>query len=93
MNELFSKVNKENNLKIQEQFNNWFTGDRGRQVKGISSFLEMRSNLSDSLLKEIWTHLGLTKTKDLALFSVGVFSVSSVKDSIGNTVSSLEIAV
>ena len=39
MNELFSKVNKENNLKIQEQFNNWFTGDRGRQVKGISNFL------------------------------------------------------
>jgi len=78
MNELFSKVNKENNLKIQEQFNNWFTGDRGRQVKGISSFLEMRSNLSDSLLKEIWTHLGLTKTKDLALFSVGGYGRSEL---------------
>jgi len=78
MNELFSKVNKENNLKIQEQFNNWFTGDRGRQVKGISSFLEMRSNLSDSLLKEIWMHLGLTKTKDLALFSVGGYGRSEL---------------
>jgi len=78
MNELFSKVNKENNLKIQEQFNNWFIGDRGRQVKGISNFLTMRSNLSDSLLKEIWTKLGLKKTKDLALFSVGGYGRSEL---------------
>ena len=78
MNELFSKVNKENNLKIQEQFNNWFTGDRGRQVKGISNFLEMRSNLSDSLIKQIWMHLGLEETKDIALFSVGGYGRSEL---------------
>ena len=71
MNEIFSQANNENNLKIQEQFNNWLTGGRGRQVKGIANFLEMRSNLSDSLLRDIWTELGLETVNDLALFSVG----------------------
>ena len=78
MNEVFSQINKENRLKIQEQFQNWFTGDRGRQVKGIANFLEIRSNLSDSLLREIWTHLGLEETNDLALFSVGGYGRSEL---------------
>ena len=78
MNEIFSQANNENNLKIQEQFNNWLTGGRGRQVKGIANFLEMRSNLSDSLLGDIWTELGLETVNDLALFSVGGYGRSQL---------------
>jgi [protein-PII] uridylyltransferase len=71
MNETFSLQKKENDLKLHNQFKSWLTRERGRQVKGIGHFLEMKSNLSDLILQEIWLDLDLAKVSGLGLFSVG----------------------
>ena len=44
MNETFSLLKKENDIKLHNQFKSWLTRERGRQVKGISHFLEIKSN-------------------------------------------------
>ena len=71
MNETFSLLKKENDIKLHNQFESWLTQERGRQVKGIGHFLEMKSNLSDLILQKIWLDLDLAKVNDLGLFSVG----------------------
>ena len=64
MNETFSLLKKENDIKLHNQFESWLTQERGRQVKGIGHFLEMKSNLSDLILQKMWLDLDLAKVND-----------------------------
>ena len=71
MNEEFLLKIKENKIKESAQFDNWLKGDRGRQVRGIGYFLQLRSRSADSILITIWKGLGLDKEVNIALFAVG----------------------
>ena len=71
MNEEFFLKIKENKIKESTQFDNWLKGDRGRQVRGIGYFLQLRSSSADSILITIWKGLGLDKEANIALFAVG----------------------
>ena len=70
MNEEFLLKIKENKIKESAQFDNWLKGDRGRQVRGIGYFLQLRSSSADSILITIWKGLGLDKEANIDLLTL-----------------------